>query len=363
MGVLLATAAGVPSCLAARVDIPHGQRALAVVAADMNGDGDADLVVASDYGTTVGAAVSVRLGNGTGRFLRPIHAPIPSSRPPNAIAVGDVNGDGSLDVAATDPAVFGVHVLAGDGGGRLAAQSAPACCEEPRSVVAGDLDGDPYADVAVACRDDGGEYLNVFRGSESGDLVERTAYRDEAGTVAFGAALGDVDADGDQDVITAGIRQGGKLRVHINDGAGRLEPLPFFAGGMLAVALMDVTGDGKLDAIATEGESLRVLAGRGDGTFALLVKLPVGGQGTALAVAHIDADPHPDIAVARPTDNALSVFWGTDEPGQFTRQDLATAPRPTSVSTADFNGDGLREVVTANDSTPGSLTVLRSLPR
>jgi hypothetical protein len=256
-----------------------------------------------------------------------------------------------------------VYVLIGDSTGRLIAQLASACCEEPRSIVAGNLDGDPYADVAVACRDDGGEYLNVFRGSESGDLVGRTAYRDEAGTVAFGAALGDVDGDGDTDIVTSGIRQGDKLRVHLNDGAGRLVPLPFFAGGMLALALMDVTGEGQLDAIATEDESVRVLAGKGDGTFAPLVELPLGGRGAALAVMHIDADPHADIAVARPTDNALTVFWGTDEPSQFTRQDLATAPRPTSVTTADFNGDGLREVVTANDSTPGSLTVFRSFAR
>src|SRR6185295_8511804 len=108
-------------------------------------------------------------------------------------------------------------------------------------------------------------------------------------------------------IVTAGLAMGPKLRVHLNRGAGRFEPLPFFEGGLWAVELADLNRDGKLDIAAVEHEKLRVLLGHGDGTFELLAEHPIGGEGGALVVADFDRDGSLDFAVTRPNDNLLRV--------------------------------------------------------
>src|SRR5439155_8134884 len=91
-------------------DIP-----LALAAGDFNNDGKVDLVVANFFIDRV----SILLGNGAGGFANPVSFATGSN--PASVAVGDFNGDGKLDVATANFNGFSVSVLLGNGAGSLSA--------------------------------------------------------------------------------------------------------------------------------------------------------------------------------------------------------------------------------------------------
>src|SRR5215469_6866739 len=108
----------------------------AVAAADLNGDGKADLVTANYYGNSV----SVLLGNGNGTF-KPQQS-FAAGAQPFGVTVADVNGDNSPDVIVTNSAGATVSVLLGNGDGTFQAQRTFSVGSGPANVVAADVNGD-----------------------------------------------------------------------------------------------------------------------------------------------------------------------------------------------------------------------------
>jgi len=339
-----------------RVDLPAGERAFAVTAGDVNGDGKVDLVATSDLGAA-GDALSVWLGLGDGTFDEPLPSALTEASRSKAVLVADLDSDGHADAVTANTALFTVEALLGNGSSGFRSRAARSPAEEPQQLAAGDVDGDGALDVAVAHRDDGGSYLSLLFGRGDGDFAGTALQSGEAGTVAFGVAIGDVNGDEQLDVVTAGIAGGAKLRVHLNRGEGQLEPLEFIDGGMRALTLTDVDRDGRLDVVAIERDVVNVLLGSGDGGFTPAETHAIGKNATALLAQDLDRDGLFDFAVAR-EDDYVTVFWGVASGSERRRQDIATGPKPTSISAADFNGDGRLELVTANGGSPGSLTVL-----
>ena len=110
---------------------------------DLNGDGHLDLAVAN-YSST---AVSVLLGDGAGRFGP--HTDFPTGDFPWAVAIGDLNGDGHLDLAVANKTLAEVSVLLGDGTGGFGPHADFPTASHPFSVAIGDLNGDGHPDLAT----------------------------------------------------------------------------------------------------------------------------------------------------------------------------------------------------------------------
>lgn len=139
----------------APVAYPGGLGPIDVAAGDFNNDGKVDLVIADagDYINVSTGGVTVLLGSGTGAFTPAPNATPPSVALPNGIAVGDLNGDGILDVVLTDENL-GLSVLYGQGDGSFSsiAAFASGSVDTPPSsfaVAVADLNGDSLTDVAV----------------------------------------------------------------------------------------------------------------------------------------------------------------------------------------------------------------------
>jgi hypothetical protein len=113
-----------------------------MAAADLNGDGKADLV-------TVGFSVNVLLGTGTGSFQAPQHY-AGGSAVNSSVAVADFDGDGMIDLATGHFDTGTVSVLPGIGGGTFGPPVAAAAANAPGVVAAGDFNGDGRPDLAVA---------------------------------------------------------------------------------------------------------------------------------------------------------------------------------------------------------------------
>lgn len=170
--------------------------------ADVNADGNPDLVT-SDF---EGASVSVLFGDGRGNFTRK-DFPVPPN--PFGVAIADFNGDGKTDIAtfhysghAVDRSKNGLAVLFGDGRGNftLAHGSPFSVGQYPSTIAAGDLNSDGIADIAVPNYEDG--TLTVYLGARNG--ISPASYSPiRVGRTPHGVAIADLNKDGKGDIVVA----------------------------------------------------------------------------------------------------------------------------------------------------------------
>src|SRR6266545_948201 len=204
-----------------------GNQPVAVAVGDLNGDGKPDLAVANKFS----ADFSVLLGQGNGTFLDATN--YPADADPVAIAIGDFNGDNKLDLAVANSALFSdppsLSILLGNGNGTFKNATNYSAGTSPRSVIAGDFNGDGKLDLAVA------SYGTFMTNSTS---------------VLTNSAVVVLLGKGD-----------GTFPNATNYAAGQ---------GPVSVAAGDFNGDGRLDlAVANDrSANVSVLSGRSDGTFA-----------------------------------------------------------------------------------------------
>ncbi|MDB4965768.1 MAG: repeat protein [Myxococcales bacterium] len=319
---------------------PMEGNAACVRLGDLDGDGKIDIVLANYQ-----SRVTVLHNEGGGKFAKPVHYTVSSGT--QAVALGDFNHDGKLDVVASG---FGgptnlVSVLLNKGDGTLDAAVDYAIGDNganPYALVTGDLDGNGSVDIAVANQSAGnlGILLN------KGDGTFGTATNVAAGASPSDIAAGDVDGDGNIDLAVANDGDG-TVSVFLNSGGGSFAPAVNYAAaaGPSGVALADVDGDGALDLVtANDSGSVSVLHNQGNGTFAAAATQMVPGGHTALAVGNVVGDARPDVVAVGPGGAAV-LERGAMAFGVALE---AAGASPRSVALADLDGDGKLDAAVAN---------------
>jgi hypothetical protein len=347
-----------------------GFNPLSVAVGDFNGDGRLDLAVAnmcgSDPTCNSAGSVSVFLGDGAGNFTLASSSATGIST--TAVAVGDFNGDGKLDLAVTSCTVAHcssvapgeVSILLGDGTGNFTLASSPATDRWPNSVVVGDFNRDGKLDLASA--NDGAETASILLGDGTGNFTLASSPYD--GPDPWSLAAGDFNGDGNLDLAVVDFA-GNNVSILLGDGAGNFTLASSPAVGIepLAVAVGDFNGDGKLDLAVTNQcgsdptcqsvGTVSILLGDGAGNFTLASSPAVEAGPISVAAGDFNGDGKLDLAVANES-GIVSILIG-DGTGNFTAASSVTAGgQPYSIAVGDFNGDGKLDLAVAND---GSKTV------
>ena len=299
-----------------------------IAVGDLNGDGNLDLVVGAALAGN--GDLSVLFGNGDGTFKAPVNY-VSGGSGYVSVAIADVNGDGHPDLVFTD-----------------ACQSASNCNNGT---------------------------VNVMLGKGDGTFKKPVSYHSGGVDTDF-VAIGDVNGDGQPDLVVANACQNvsctgnGSVSVLFGKGGGRFKaPVTYDSGGARAISCVigNLNTDGFPDlAVANfTSNTVGVLLNNGDGTFGGAVPYNLPAYPHSLVLADLKGDGHADLVVGKENGGSLDVLLGNGD-GTF-QPDVVyptTGGASWTVALADLNGDGLPDVVAATacgscgQSLDGALGVL-----
>jgi hypothetical protein len=348
---------------------PAGPSASFVTVVDVNGDTIPDLIVANGN-PGFGGSVSVLQGVGDGSFLAPVT--YPTGPGPFALTVADVNGDTHPDIVTANANGNNVSVLLGVGDGSFASALSFPAGSSPRTLLAADLNGDSIADLVTSNCGQAAPTparVNVLLGNGDGSYRAPVSYA--VGDGCRAVAVGDVNGDGIPDIVTVNAPSfsSGSVSVLLGNGDGTFRTAVNFAlpSSPFAMALADLNGDGILDLVITNNPfsgpgSVSVLLGNGNGTFGPPANFAVGSNPRSVAVADLNGDGIPDLVTANNGDNTVSVLLGNGNGTFQPALNFPTGIAPVFVTVADLNGDGKPDLITANSPSPsigpGTVSVL-----
>ncbi|MBI5867829.1 MAG: VCBS repeat-containing protein [candidate division Zixibacteria bacterium] len=320
--------------------------------ADIDGDGDLDLVAASFRN---GLAVVPNFGDGT--FDSTLLVGSRVSNGEFTVAAVDVDGDGDQDLAVVDTDST-LSILSNAGNGTFAMPVTYQTGVSTRAFCASDLDGDGDQDLAVT---GDGFTLSILQNNGSGVFSAPAVY--SSCTRASSIIAADLDSDGDQDLAVAGP-WGYSISVLANNGDGSFAACVQHWVGLHPywVAASDLDGDGDLDLMVTlsvQDQELSILENKGNGTFDLAANLPVDAGPRQAFLSELNGDGSPDLAIIGNFPSEVVVF--AIIPGLAgAGVDYAAGSAPTSVAAADLDGDGLRDVAAADSASDGISVLLNA---
>jgi hypothetical protein len=268
-------------------------------------DGELDMVVPETGGVLV-----LLLGSGAGSFLPSDQVPIGSD--PQALAVGDLDVDGILDVVVGSGSM--AYTALGDGAGGLAPGPSLSSIGPLMGLALADFDDNGVADLALTVDGGGWQGVALRRGVGDGAFQEQET---TPGTMpgARGIAVGDFDGDGIVDV--AYVSQ-----------------------------TMDAVG---------------VLLGTGGGGFRAELVAATGSGPHVLHAADLDADGHPELVVGHQGETTLRIFTVSPDLGPTEGLQIPLAASVTAIHSGDVNDDGVPDLA-ATSTAAQIVTVVLSNP-
>ena len=340
-----------------------------VQAADLDGDGDLDIVLANEF-----QANTILINDGSGIFTNTTNGNLPQRvQDSEDVAIADFNGDGYLDLVfcSEDDVVLGesnVHeYYTGDGMGNFMNADFQLPDTEANAVTAVDINNDGFVDLFFGNNGATGVLMNNGNGIFNLETERVPAIAKTTQDLTFA----DIDADGDLDLFE-GNEDGNRL--YLNDGEGYFtdETATRLPQGLnietRKVTFGDVDGDGDLDAflsnvvfIAGKDPQNRLFLNDGIGVFTDVTstRLPADTDHTVDAIfVDVDLDQDLDLIVCNVFGAPIKVYEN-DGLGSFANNTVDILGQlyfrdALGVIAEDFNGDGLKDIYVCDRRTPAT---------
>ncbi len=319
---------------------------------------------------SIDANFSLIIGGGA---QRPIAAqvPFPTADRPEVIQLGDFDGDGLADaIVTTEAASNVVTIYYGQGDGTFTDRYDIPVGPRPEDIVLGDFNGDGRLDFATSnwpsdragngsvtiVLNQGGRGAAAFPASAITTLAARN--------LRFGIDAGDLDGDGDIDLITANLANDSTSDIFLNTGNGAFTRIngPTVSADVGRIRLADLNNDGNLDVIyTTRSGGITAIYAQSDNPY-------VGSNGTlqpgstatfaypqggglnlrGLRFADLNDDGFIDMVVSNQASNTIAIYIN-DGSGGFAAGVLHTVgSAPEDIAIGDLNNDTIPDIAVAN---------------
>lgn len=332
-----------------------------VVAADLDGDGDIDLAFAR-WEPGAGNQVYIFANNGSGGF--PTSTTVTVGARPRDIGAADLDLDGDIDlVTVNELGTLTILRNAGNGAFTATSRGLPNP-NQPSYLALGDLDGDGRADLT---------YTEVFSSSvhvlfnSAGSFPGAVTLLPVTGATGYQHVIGDVDDDGDNDIVHArSFEQGvpGAFEIFENLGGGSFGPgrrVPTtLEYSSYCIDLGDIDADGVTDIVASgalfEMGSIAVMRGLGGGAFAPGVSYYSGRVAQYVSAVDVDGNGRDDIVSTNVWSQAVKVF-PTEADGSIDMLPAAWFATQFGLDpiAGDLDGDGDIDAIVAESSNISAL--------
>ncbi len=341
-------------------DVGAGDAASGIAVLDADGDGDNDLAIANRdddsltllfndgsglFGTS--ETISLDLSGGTER--------------PIAVVAGDFDADDRTDLAVLLLGTDEIAILQRGATGSLAVTGTVNTGDSARGMAVGLIDDDMILDLATANETD--DTVSVLRGNGDGTFtaVDDVAVMiDAERTRPNAVAIGDVDG-GSPDLVVA-LETPDQVAVLSGNGDGTFGDPTFFDTGAnpLAVALVDLNGDGNLDIVTANSisDDISVLLGNGTGAFGTKTDFAAGNFARGLAIADLDGDGNLDVATPNGEGDTVSVLAGNGDGTFGSAMETESGNFPFGIVAADLDGMDQLDLATANQLGDSSTILL-----
>lgn len=339
-----------------------------VLAADIDGDGDLDVISASFADNTISWRSNL---DGKGFFGSRARI-TDSARGVIDISVADIDGDGDPDVVAATRVSRNINVVSwyenlhGEGGGNFAnfgpAQTISTALEFAESVYAADIDGDGDMDVLSSSSGSNNHKVSWYENTNGAGNFggQRNLLPSRNLNGAYSVQAGDMDGDTDLDVVYGTIDRIYWFRNNNGNGSfGSRVPISDPDQiGLKSIHLADLDNDGDLDVVFSNSfrgnrRELAWIKNNGGGNFVQQPAVDDFGVGGVKSVysADLDNDGDMDILAASEDESTIAWYENTDGQGTFgvRRVISSSASAAQSVYAADVDGDGDADVFSASE--------------
>lgn len=328
---------------------------------DLNGDGKLDLVT-SLRGTD---SVSVQLGNGDGTFGPATTMLIATGFGTAEAHLASLRGNGTLDLIVGSFNLNEIAVLLGNGTGTFESPvfyTVGSATNTTNSLTVGDFNHDGNLDVAVA--NAGDNTVSILIGNGTGALT-LSGLPVQVGRNPVSIVADDFNGDGYSDLAVANYADG-TVTTLLNNQNGAFTATTHSVGsasdsGPRALAITGSVTNLLLGVANFNDNTVSVLEGVGNGAFGPQTLVPVGKGPDALNFNDFNGDGIPDLVVANYSDGTINVLLGSSQGTYSLLGPFGTGGTPQSVAVGDLDGDGTPDVVAALGSTNATQAFLNGM--
>jgi hypothetical protein len=331
-------------------EVSIGLKPNAVCSADFDGDRDIDFATATANG------IFIHFNNGVGLF--PDSTNILEGNNILSICAADFDNDGDIDITASVDQITGkIKVLLNTGKGVFSVASEADINMSPTTIQSGDLNGDGDLDLVTA----GTESNTIFvLLNDQGNFIEHVPISN--GLHPHSLSIADMDNDQDLDIVATNF-DSRNLTVFLNEGSANFSNtsnliVPINPSCVLA---NDYNRDGNIDLIIGSKSSKEIILLLNDGTAKFLSTplLKLDNTANALFSADYNGDGNQDLAIADSDNILIQVNDGT---GNFSKaSETKVSMSPLTMVSADFDGDKDIDIISA-DTSSNNISVLLNWP-